>query len=488
MGERSDLQELSGTRVGIEAADYLTNRILNHPRTKEPLVPALGGLPLALQQHIEADLDVFKREGIEPRFVFSGLDLTNPENPFERKQDEAVVNANAWNLYDNHQAEASVAKFGESTYVTAEDLFPTLQAILTQRELRFTVAPYSAWAQLAYLERSGFCQAVSGASEILLFECDRVITSWNLEEGKFLWTRRGKCINDLERFANSGTVTEDIFVDACVLAGTQFLPTLPNLTSPTRIDLAKPHGAIKMIMSNGHKTGHAVIANNLDDPRFKQMHYLERYQKARSIIRNHPIYTMDGKIEPLNTHMMPEDAIQYLHSRLPDEVLHYLSVGLINPRVLQWRATSTIFDLPPIDGGDSPEYKALVGSKLTPLRATTMILLSSSLHNWYRKKDLEVKAWSSPPGADPQTIALTDASDLLNVVGSWNVKEDTFRDAVAKSRVSTCGGAWYAVLTISGLWASWFCCSIATGHRLRLEHNLSARSCESSIDNGRGLV
>jgi hypothetical protein len=119
IGELAGLQDLSGTRVGIEAADYLTNRILNHPRTKEPLVPALGGLPLALQQYIEADLDVFKREGIEPRFVFSGLDVKNVDNPFEQKQDEAAVNANAWNLYDSHQAEASVAKFGESSELYA---------------------------------------------------------------------------------------------------------------------------------------------------------------------------------------------------------------------------------------------------------------------------------------------------------------------------------------------------------------------------------
>jgi hypothetical protein len=115
IGELSELQELSGCRVGVEAADYLTNRILNSPRAKEPLVPALGGLPLALQQHIEDDLDAFQREGIEPWFVFSGLDITKQDEPFRQKQDEAAVNANAWNLYDSHQAEASVAKFGESS-------------------------------------------------------------------------------------------------------------------------------------------------------------------------------------------------------------------------------------------------------------------------------------------------------------------------------------------------------------------------------------
>jgi len=165
IGELSALHDLKDQRVGIEAADYLTNRILNHPRTKEPLVPALGGLPLALKENIKADLEVFKKEGIEPVFVFSGLDITEHDDPFQQKQEEAAVNANAWNLYDSHQAEASVAKFGESSeehtwndmpiivlimadYVTAEDLFPALQSILTERGLRFLVAPYSAWAQV----------------------------------------------------------------------------------------------------------------------------------------------------------------------------------------------------------------------------------------------------------------------------------------------------------------------------------------------------
>lgn len=114
VGELSNLQELSGCRVGIEAADYLAKRILNRPNAKEPLVPALGGLPLALQQNVEADLDVFKKDGVEVYFVFSGLDITEKVDPFQQKQEEAAVNANAWNLYDSGQAEASVVKFGES--------------------------------------------------------------------------------------------------------------------------------------------------------------------------------------------------------------------------------------------------------------------------------------------------------------------------------------------------------------------------------------
>ena len=148
IGELSELQELSGCRVGIEAAHYLPHRILSHPREREPLVPALGGLPLGMKQYIEEDLNTFESLQIEPWFVFSGLDITKPDDPFQQKQREASVNTTAWSLYDSNQAEASVAKFGESTYVTPEDLFRFLQSILIERKVKFQIAPYSAWAQV----------------------------------------------------------------------------------------------------------------------------------------------------------------------------------------------------------------------------------------------------------------------------------------------------------------------------------------------------
>ena len=111
----SSLEELRGTRVGIEAADYVNTRIIRNPRVKEPLVPALGGLPLAMKVHIEEDLHRFAAFGIEPFFVFSGLDLARPEDPFRERQIGAAVNTAAWALYDIHEAEQSVLKFGESS-------------------------------------------------------------------------------------------------------------------------------------------------------------------------------------------------------------------------------------------------------------------------------------------------------------------------------------------------------------------------------------
>ncbi|OAL46646.1 PIN domain-like protein [Pyrenochaeta sp. DS3sAY3a] len=346
LSDASGLEQLSGCRVGIEAADYLSKRILNHLTAKEPLVPALGGLPLALKLHIEADLTALKSLDIEPWFVFSGLDITKHDDPFRQKQDEAAVNANAWNLYDSHQAEASVGKFGESKYVTPEDLFRALQSILTQRNVRFLVAPYSAWAQLAYLEKSQNVHAISGSPDILLFDCNKVITKWDFDARQFHYIKRDKCFADLEKVAGNVRITEDIFVDTALLAGTPFLPSLPFLP-----ENHKPHGAVKTVLNNG-KSGYTVVVNNQDDPRVGS-HYVDRFRKAKLAVKNHPVYTDDGKIEPMNLSQLPNDAVQYLGQRLPDEIFHYMSRGLIDPRILQWRTTCEIFEVPPMDSGES---------------------------------------------------------------------------------------------------------------------------------------
>lgn len=191
-------------------------------------------------------------------------------------------------------------------------------------------------------------------------------------------------------------------------------------------------------MSSG-RTGYSVVVNNQDDPRFKETDYIARYQKARLVVKNHPVYTDEGKIEPQNSHQLPNDAVQYLGQRLPDELFHYMSKGLINPRILQWRTTCEVFEVPPMDGGESQEYKNLVSSKLVPVRTTTINLLSSTLHNWYRHKDIEQKCWfldsTNKQQATTIPVERTSESQTAAIVDTWNVKEATFREVTAQHKV-----------------------------------------------------
>ena len=228
-------------------------------------------------------------------------------------------------------------------------------------------------------------------------------------------------------------------MDACVLAGSHFLPTLPTLESPNRKQ-PKPASAIELIMSNG-KSSIAAIMRNPDDPRFQGKDaaekYADKYRRARLAVKHHPVLTVEGKVQPTTESQMPNDGHEFLGQRLPDELFHYVSRGLINARIVNWRATSEIIEDPPVDGGESTEYRNLVSSKLTPLRATAINVLSSSLHNWYQHKDLTLKCWFEDSTGKPHvsTISMEGLPGYRKFVDTWNVKEATFKDVISQYQV-----------------------------------------------------
>lgn len=309
--------------------------------------------------------------------------------------------------------------------------------MLVKHNIRFLVAPYSAWAQLVYLEQIHAVVAIAGSSELLLFPSDKIITSWDFANNQFRWIGRAKCIQDLKKYLGGNgniDIPEDTFVDACLLAGTHFLPTLPILDVPSRSKELKPHAAIGMIMNNG-RTGFAVVMNNAENPKLKETNYLENYRKARLAVKHQPILTIEGRITPSKSGDLPNDAHEFINNRLPDEIYYYLSRGLINARILTWRAAGEIIESQPVDTGDSQEYQTLVSSKLTPLRTTAINLLSSCLHNWYQHKDLQLKCWFPGPMGPPyeSAISMTDLPEARTTVEMWNVKEATFMPVVKDS-------------------------------------------------------
>jgi hypothetical protein len=88
--------------------------MMNTPPTKEPLLSALGGFPLSLKAHIETALDQWQTSGLTPVFVFDGMDIGKPDKPFDGPNSASRANTAAWDLYDQHQAHAAVAAFGDS--------------------------------------------------------------------------------------------------------------------------------------------------------------------------------------------------------------------------------------------------------------------------------------------------------------------------------------------------------------------------------------
>lgn len=103
--------ELNERRLGIEAEDFIANILTTSP-TKEPLLPALGGLPFALEETITNHVGILRSYGCQPYFIFNGVTSNGQEERLQTATRATKSIANAWELYGASEPERAVAEFG----------------------------------------------------------------------------------------------------------------------------------------------------------------------------------------------------------------------------------------------------------------------------------------------------------------------------------------------------------------------------------------
>lgn len=103
---------LNGSVIGIDAAYYLERFLV--PSAKEPLLSALGGVPLSLEKTIVKDLSDLQIAGVKPHFVFDGLDFGINDDPFGPSIESARVNAVAFDTYERDMADEAMNIFKTS--------------------------------------------------------------------------------------------------------------------------------------------------------------------------------------------------------------------------------------------------------------------------------------------------------------------------------------------------------------------------------------
>lgn len=107
-------KDMQNAHIGLEAVYYL-QCLIDSPPAHEPLLAALGGDPIALKKNIEAELDLWKSNGMTPVFVFEGQATVGKEEVALQKAKAGLVQTQkAWDLYAENQPEAAVLKFGAS--------------------------------------------------------------------------------------------------------------------------------------------------------------------------------------------------------------------------------------------------------------------------------------------------------------------------------------------------------------------------------------
>ena len=208
---------LSGRCVAVDAELFI-QKLLTSDTTKEPLLAALDGVPFSYEKNLESEISLWRDSGIIPYFIFPGLTprAIEPRRSVIKRQQVRKIDA-AWDLYHNSDADRAVNSFGTIADYDVDHIYKYSHVILDRLGVDFKVAPYSAHAQMSHMEHDGVVDAIYGSSELLFYECGKVILDLDLRKKQSSWVSRQACIDNL---ANGD---QRLWVDCCLLAGSSLL-------------------------------------------------------------------------------------------------------------------------------------------------------------------------------------------------------------------------------------------------------------------------
>ncbi|KAL0243618.1 hypothetical protein I308_105585 [Cryptococcus tetragattii IND107] len=350
------ISTLANTRLGIDATHYL-NHLLTDPNSREPLVAATGGLPLAIISKIENDLRALERHAIKPVFVFPGLPLASrppPKGPDIKAERENQIKNEAWALYDEGQAYAAVDKlvqFNNGNFVDQRDLLRSIMRLFRHRYVEFVVAPYLGIAQDISMPSTPPASVSCG--------------QWRGEQ----------------------------LLDFGILAGSSLSRTIP---------LPQSEFSIKNIadLVRHHKSGISVCQNVRQEPPYKAQYYTESFWKARLAVKFSLVLTTEGACVPLPTVITPQqqaftvqdvpgDLEEIFSPRIPDELYFHICRGLVSAQVVGWLTSAMIIEQQPLL--ETGEYRRFIKDVITEgptsPRCTTIALLADILHpDWSKRR------------------------------------------------------------------------------------------------------
>ena len=287
-----------------------------------------------------------------------------------------------------------------------------LHAHLHRKGIMTFVAPYSAAAQMAYLERANFVHGCVGSASCLVFGCAKVIT-------RFDWDRlsvpgdKPCCIYvSTEQCMQKLNLTREQFMELCLVSGSSsIIPALPEVE-----ELPMPNmTAARSLLTRCNNDVAALCYSKSEDQYLLQLH------KARYAVKFPVISTQEAGVEIYDWKNAPSDSHDFIGQRLPDEVYDYLQRGVIGPRALDWRARHEVLETQPLDGGHSSAYRDLVQKKLAPMRAQTLGLMTHLLNRYYQKKDVELLCWFKE--TEKKALSIPDHTDAYKPTDSWHVQQ-----------------------------------------------------------------
>lgn len=427
------LEALQGQRLGIDAVHWLRSI----QALKDPFADALGGVPPGIFGVVDKELEGFRRLQITPVFIFQGMTPGPKHSMFVNRMDQQMMDAWAL-LASGHNSEAQKF-FAVSTSRINGDFVYFIFQHMRYRGCEVLQAPYFAGTQLVHFAEGGVVQAVFGPPGLLLFGLSKAIINIDFQNVVFDWI-------DLERILDKWNMTREQFVDACMLAGTEYCLTFPYLqvdqvmrfNFDVAVNVAKQAPLLQWM--------HTFPTEDM------KADHVEGYCVCKLLIQSSPVYHVKANaVRPFSSSgPVPSDYPAVLGALLPSSLYFLIVSGMLSAKLPQALAKGEWLDKsqPLVD---TQEYRQLL-SDLTEYRQRALGLIARHLPSYFRSKRILCKAFwehlqnrrSCDAGRARRYLQPDKMQDVIRWnINATNVANELHRQGLKKVDFKFCL-AWHA--------------------------------------------
>jgi len=433
---KNKLQALQGQRLGIDAIHWLRSI----QALKDPFADALGGVPPGIFGVVDKELEGFRRLQITPVFIFQGMTPGPKHSMFVNRMDQQMMDA--WSfLAKGHLSEAQKF-FAISTSRINGDFVYFIFQHMRYRGCEVFQAPYFAGTQLVHFAEQGAVQAVFGPPGLLLFGLTKAIINIDFQNVVFDWI-------DLERILDKWSLNREQFVDACMLAGTEYCLTFPYLqvdqvarfNFDVAVNVAKQAPLVRWMDTFPEVPTQEIKAD-----------HMEGYCVCKLLIQSSPVYHVkENVVRPFSSSgVVPSDYPAVLGALLPNSLYFLIVSGVLSAKLPQALAKGEWLDKsqPLVD---TQEYRQLLAD-VSDYRQRALGLIARHLPPYFRTKRILCKAFwehlqnrrSCDSGSNRRYLQPEKMQDVIRWnINATNVAQELDRQGIKKVDFKFCL-AWHA--------------------------------------------
>jgi hypothetical protein len=200
---------------------------------------------------------------------------------------------------------------------------------LKKQNVEFIVAPYEADAQLAYLEKIGYIDAIlTEDSDLLVFGCKRVLYKLGKGENTVEEVRRERFREvAVNNFVLGGKFTDDKFRWMCILSGCDYLKSIDGIGIKTAYKHLVASSSVPAALRSASLLGKFKIPSD----------YMEDFERADRTFLYQRVYCPNKKclvtLNEVPEKLVPQlPEMDYIGKDLDPKVAHGIATGRLNPQ------------------------------------------------------------------------------------------------------------------------------------------------------------